>query len=71
MVQRLPNLTQFKKSGERLIQNLQPESKGAEQVKKEVEDFETCWKKLEQDAKESVEKVRRCLMVIWLLQPGC
>ena len=53
----LPNLDHFKNSGKSLLEDLKPESEGAEQVKKQIEDFKNCWKKLEKDIVEKIEKV--------------
>ena len=60
--QHSPNLDQFKITGQDLLQDLQPESKGHEQVKKQIEDFENCWRKLEKDIEDKIEKVR---MISW------
>jgi hypothetical protein len=44
-------------TGQSLLQDLQPESEGHQQVKKQVEDFENCWRKLEKDIEDKIEKV--------------
>lgn len=46
-----------------MLEDLKPESEGAKEVNKEIEDFENCWRKLEKDVKNKIEKVRLLLCV--------
>ena len=52
-----PNVVKLNSAGVSLLENLTPESNGSESVKKQMEDFQQCWQKLDDDVKESIEKV--------------
>lgn len=49
-----------------LLENLTPESDGCDQVKKQLNDVEDSWKKLERDIKEKIESVCAVLSIFTL-----
>ena len=51
-----------------MLVNLNPQSEGAEKVNKQIEDFDNCWKKLEKDIQDKIDKVRTSLCVTLDLQ---